>query len=122
MIVEDDSKVRNILRDELMDLGYSIRCEERGLDAIQTVERLQKNVSLLITDVVMPDLNGPELVRVLRRKRPHLKVLFITGYASDAVLPSDYFPVSEFELLRKPFTREELNVKIRNLLGSKPQL
>jgi len=121
MIVEDDSKVRNILRDELMDLGYSIRCEERGLDAIQAVERLQKNVSLLITDVVMPDLNGPELVRVLRRKRPHLKVLFITGYASDAVLPSDYFPLSEFELLRKPFTREELNVKIRNLLGSKPK-
>lgn len=119
MIVEDDSKVRNILRDQLKDLGYSTLCEERGIDAIQDVERLQKKVSLLIADVVMPDLNGPELVRVLRRKLPRLKVLFITGYASDDVLPSDFFPLSEFELLRKPFTREELNLKIRNLLESK---
>lgn len=121
MIVEDDSKVRNILRDQLKDLGYSILCEERGIDAIQDVERLQKEVSLLIADIVLPDLNGLELVRILKRKLPHLKVLFITGYASDDVLPSD-FPVSEYELLRKPFTRKELNLKIHNLLESKARL
>jgi CheY-like chemotaxis protein len=76
-------------------------------------------VDAVLTDVVMPLMNGPELVEELRRERPGLRALFMSGYTSDAVLQRG---VSEAEVafVQKPFTAEALNSRLRQLLDSEP--
>jgi two-component system cell cycle sensor histidine kinase/response regulator CckA len=115
MIVEDDLRVRNMLRDQVKELGYSVLCEERAMDAINDLERLDIKIDLLLSDVVMPELSGPELARRLRKVQPNLRVLYITGYASEDLLSDDDL-AGKADLLRKPFKADELNSKIHGLL------
>jgi CheY-like chemotaxis protein len=121
MVVEDNVRVRNALHEQLKDLGYSVLCEETATQAvldIADVKRGGKRLDLLITDVVMPELNGPDLVQKLRQVQPSLRVLYITGYASQQILPTDALGMGT-DLLHKPFTQRELDLKIHSLLAPK---
>jgi two-component system cell cycle sensor histidine kinase/response regulator CckA len=69
----------------------------------------------VITDVIMPDLNGPDLVQQLRQVQPSLNVLYITGYANQEILPTEALGAGT-DLLNKPFTQRELDLKIDSLL------
>ncbi len=115
LVVEDDSRVRGVLQDQLKDLGYLVLCEAKAAEAVRMIERLDQRIDLLLTDVVMPELNGPELSRKLRETLPNLKILYMTGYANEDVLPADAL-ADGAALLRKPFTMRQLDSTICHLL------
>jgi two-component system cell cycle sensor histidine kinase/response regulator CckA len=86
---------------------------------VEEIDRLGR-VDVLLTDVVMPRMSGPELAGTLRRTHPHVKVLFISGYTDQAVGHHGVFaPDSQF--LQKPFTTAALLAKVRALLDSRPE-
>lgn len=120
LLVEDDAPVRNAVRDQLADLGYLVLCESNPVQALRDAEGFDVSFDLLLSDVVMPDISGPDLARRLKEKRPSLKVLYMTGYAREDVLQLDDLDAGT-DLLRKPFTQVELNEKIRHLLSFGPQ-
>ena len=117
MIVEDDHRVREVLRLQLEDYGYRVLSEATLAAAISDSEALGQELKLLITDVVMPELNGPDLAQRLRQGRPNLKVLFTTGNAPAQILSAGALREG-FELLRKPWTAQELGSTIWHLLAS----
>ncbi len=117
MIVEDDHRVREVLRCQLEDYGYRVLSEATPSAAISDSEGLGPELKLLITDVVMPELNGPDLAQRLKKGRPNLKVLFTTGNAPAEILPANALGEGS-ELLRKPWTVQELGSTIRHLLTS----
>jgi len=84
-------------------------------EALGLTDRDASRIDLLITDVVMPGLNGDELSRRLQTRWPHLKVLFMSGYTSDVILERGG-PDDGVRLLQKPFTKEVLAAKVRGLL------
>ncbi len=115
MVVEDDSRVRNALHDQLVDLGYSVICEETATQAAADIGRIGKKLDLVVTDVVMPELNGPDMVEKMRQVQPNLRVLYITGYANQHILSKDALGAGT-DLLHKPFTQRELSLKVHSLL------
>jgi two-component system cell cycle sensor histidine kinase/response regulator CckA len=115
LVVEDNDTVREVLQSQLTNQGYSVQCHASPSAAIRVSEQLGEEFKLLLTDVVMPGLNGPELARQLREKRPDLKVVYVTGWAPAEILPADALG-EDSRLLRKPFTTRELNATLRHLL------
>jgi CheY-like chemotaxis protein len=91
----------------------------RGEDALQLAEQYWGEIDLLVTDVVMPQMNGRELARRLTNLHPQIKVLYISGYAENA----DWVqaaPSSGVAFLQKPFSPEALAHKVREVLGGPP--
>jgi two-component system, cell cycle sensor histidine kinase and response regulator CckA len=115
MVVEDNSKVRETLRDLLQDCGYRVICEASATEAIHDIYDRGEEVRLVLTDVVMPDMNGIDLVRRLKHTQPNLKALFITGWAPKEILAAEVSRES-LPVLRKPFTKEELTSSIGRIL------
>jgi CheY-like chemotaxis protein len=117
LLVEDEPVVRTLLEKMLGGRGYTILAAADPQEALGLSR--ENEVDAVLTDVVMPLMNGPELVEELRRERPGLRALFMSGYTSDAVLQRG---VSEAEVafVQKPFTAEALNSRLRQLLDSEP--
>jgi PAS domain S-box-containing protein len=116
LVVEDDSQVLELSVQMLRDLGYGVVEARRGDEALRLLDA-HPEVSLLFTDVVMPDMNGRELVEEARRKRPDLKVLFTTGYTRNAIVHNGVLDPGVV-LLQKPASFEQLATKIRAVLDS----
>jgi DNA-binding response OmpR family regulator len=117
LVVEDEEPVRELLRKLLASQGYRVLEARHGMDAIRILERHRGPVDLMITDVVMPEIDGLELTERVRMTRPDLPVLFISGYTSDEVmrrgagLPSGAF-------VHKPFASDDLLAAVRRLLDA----
>jgi len=115
MLVEDDEMVRSLVRATLLREGYKV------LDFADPVEARRKSdshkgaIHLLITDVVMPKLSGRELAERLNRRRPGMKVLYMSGYTENAVINSGILQ-TEVAFLQKPFTPAALTEKVREVL------
>jgi two-component system, cell cycle sensor histidine kinase and response regulator CckA len=118
LLVEDDIRVRDCLAEQLSALGFEVISAETSSEALQVAVQHDRKVSLLVTDVVMPHLSGPELARRLRERQPSVKVLYITGYASENLLPK-ISSGPDSEILMKPFTSLELSSKIDQLMGAR---
>ena len=119
LVVEDAEALRAMIREILEGAGYSVVEYAAPAAVVEEIDRLGR-VDVLVTDVVMPRMSGPELAGTLRRTRPHLKVLFISGYTDQAVGHHGVFaPDSQF--LQKPFTTAALLAKVRALLHSRPE-
>jgi CheY-like chemotaxis protein len=114
MVVEDEERVRHYSAEALRELGYTVLQAATGAEALQRIQAGQA-VTLLFTDIVMPGMTGRELTLMARRSLPGLKVLYTTGYSSDADFPHTA-GVPGTELLQKPFTVEQLGRKVRDLL------
>ncbi len=110
LVVEDQDQVRLMLAKVLGRLGYRVVTAAGGEEALRRVEELGRAPDLLISDVVMPGLNGRDLYRHLRVQFPALPVLFISGYAPD-------LDASQGEVLAKPFNPAELAAKVKQLLA-----
>jgi len=114
LVVEDEQAVRRMTVDALRDLGYTVIHAESGPEALDRLER-QPNVSLLFTDIVMPEMSGRELADHAIRRKPDLKVLFTTGYTRNAVVHNGIVDPGT-ALLQKPFTLQQLARKVRETI------
>ena len=117
MLVEDDDPVRIFGARALRNKGYKVIEAKSGEAALDLIRDAEETIDLLITDVVMPHMDGPGLVREVREIHPDMKVIFISGYTEDAFrqrLDSD----RGIEFLPKPFSLKELAAKVREVLAA----
>jgi PAS domain S-box-containing protein len=120
LLVEDEEPLRHLMRDSLELHGYTVLEAVDGSEAIGICERREQILHLLVTDVVMPLMNGPELARRVARIRPELRVLFVSGYADRALVHQGQRDhLSAF--LQKPFMPEVLAHRVRELLDQAGQ-
>jgi PAS domain S-box-containing protein len=117
LLVEDESAVRGLARVILEEAQYEVVEARGGEEALALVERLGPRVDLLLTDVVMPEVGGPEIAARLRGRRPDLRVVFMSGYA-DSALYRRGLAESDAVILRKPFTPETLVGKVQEALDA----
>jgi two-component system, cell cycle sensor histidine kinase and response regulator CckA len=115
LFVEDDRMIRHIYTKFLRQRGYNVLEAQHGKEAFDVYERYTGHIHLMITDVVMPELNGRQLVELVTSRHPHLKVLYISGFTKDAILQRGILK-ADVPFLEKPFGREELALRIRQLL------
>jgi len=114
LVVEDEDRVRALSVEALRELGYGVVEASGPRQALQMLDEGQQ-VTLLFTDVVMPDMSGRQLADRARGKRPNLKVLYTTGYTRNAIVHNGMLDPGT-NLLTKPFSIEELAGKIRKIL------
>jgi len=117
MLVEDDEPVRIFGARALRNKGYKVIEAKSGEAALDLIRNAPEPIDLLITDVVMPHMDGPGLVREVREINREMKVIFISGYTEDAFrqrLDSDV----GIEFLPKPFSLKELAAKVRDVLAA----
>jgi PAS domain S-box-containing protein len=114
LLVEDEPALRQLVQRMLEEEGYTVIQATDGIDALSRAERHQGPLHLLLTDVVMPGLSGPELVRQLEVTRPDLEVLYMSGY-NDSRLVNRGVEQAKVNLLMKPFTPDELLARVRGL-------
>jgi PAS domain S-box-containing protein len=117
LVVEDDEDVRAYLVDILGDLGYRVFGAHDAVSAFGLLEPSNTHIDLLLTDVVLPGINGRELARRAQSLRPELKVLYMTGYSRNAVVHQGRLDRG-VELIQKPITQRDLASRIRDLLDA----
>ncbi len=120
LLVEDDDNVRDLLHQGLKDQGYKMLVASGGEEAIKLCRRHAGTIDLLLIDVVMPDISGPELAQHLHPFFPKMKVLYMTGY-TDAVIARHGLDDAAIDLLQKPFTIGTLAGKVRQLFTNPPK-
>jgi DNA-binding NtrC family response regulator len=117
LIAEDEDAVRSLARQVLVRAGYTVLVAGDGEQAHHAAERHDGRIDLLLTDVIMPGMNGPELAQKLAASRAGLKVLYMSGYPGGALdglgLRRERVP-----FLPKPFTLEQLLRRVRETLGA----
>jgi len=119
LVVEDDPGVRGLTVRSLERHGYRVLTAVDGLEALRVLDDGAETVDLLLTDVVMPNMSGPELAAVLRARFPGLKVLFMSGYTDDAIVRHGLL-AAEVAFVQKPYTPRGLTKKVREVLGQEP--
>lgn len=117
LLVEDDMSVRDLIRSELAKIGYQVLEARNGVEACLTATQQNLHVDLLLTDVVMPGMNGRELAQHLSVIKPNLRVLFMSGYLDDICVNRGMDP-HRTTFLQKPFTPDVLLRTVRALLDS----
>jgi CheY-like chemotaxis protein len=116
LLVEDEVSVRAVIREILESAGYAVVASETPEEALALAESHGREIDLLLTDVIMPGLNGPQVAERLRRLRPGMKVLYMSGYTDDALVSrTSIGPNAPF--LQKPFTTDDLLQKVREALA-----
>ena len=114
LVVEDDDTVRGIMSDALRDLGYQVSLASDARPAIAVLQS-ERQIDLLISDVVLPHISGRKLAELARNLRPDLKVLFVTGYAEQATIRGEFLDVG-MEMLTKPFALDALGAKVHAMI------
>ena len=115
LLVEDEEAVRRGGKRMLETRGYTVYEAGSGVEALDIMDELDGQVDVVVSDVVMPEMDGPSLLRELRKKYPDMKFIFVSGYAEDAFarnLPAD----AKFGFLPKPFSLKQLAVVVRETL------
>jgi CheY-like chemotaxis protein len=117
LLAEDDETVRGLVREVLQQRGYLVLEARNGMEALEMADGHNGRIDLLVTDVIMPHMSGRELVERLRPLHPETRILFMSGYTDNAVVPQvDLAPGTEF--LQKPFAPENLARKVREVLDA----
>jgi PAS domain S-box-containing protein len=115
LLVEDQEDVRKVTRQFLQKNGYKVLEASNGMEALQVAERYIGAIHLLLSDIVMPGMNGTELRAKLAPLRPNMRVLFMSGYTGDS-MPGGT-TIDPEALLQKPFTFDALSRRLRDVLG-----
>jgi two-component system, NtrC family, sensor kinase len=117
LVVEDDEGVRSYAGEILDELGYRVLVAPDAKDALRFIEQPERHIDLLLTDMVMPGLNGRQLADAARAVRPGLPVLFMTGYSRNAIVHQGRLDAG-LSLIQKPFGRDALAAKVREVLDA----
>lgn len=115
MIVEDDEAVRDVTKDILTMHGYKVFVANNGSEALKQLNKNKEKVDLVITDVIMPKMGGPELANKIQSKTPEMKIIYFSGYTDDNFLGKGILETG-LPFLQKPFTKIDLLKTIRNEL------
>ena len=115
LVVEDDKQLRQLARRTLEKQGYTILSAANGDEAVQMSETHPGPIELMVTDVVMPGISGRKLTEAIARARPHIKVLYCSGYTASAIAHHGVID-SGVAFLQKPFTLDSLARKVREVL------
>ncbi len=117
LVVEDEPNVRKIVCKLLALSGYSVLEASGPLEALELFEQHERPVDLLLTDVIMPGMNGKELHEQIARHNPDIKVIFMSGYTHGVIDPGGILP-DAVNFLQKPFAPEVLGTKVRKILDA----
>jgi two-component system cell cycle sensor histidine kinase/response regulator CckA len=117
LLVEDEDSVRALAETVLKKLGYKVLVAASGKAALEIWQERRDSIDALLTDVIMPHMSGGELAHKLRAEKPHLKILFMSGYTDD-MIASHGVLVGETQLIQKPFTAQDLGRKLRDVLDA----
>ena len=116
LLVEDEALVRSLVTKFLQSQGYRVLGAARGSDAIQMASVAGTHIDLLLSDVILPNMNGRQIYEKLAQARPELRVLFMSGYTENIIAPHGVLE-ADFYFLQKPFSLKELARKVREALG-----
>ncbi|HEV2562423.1 MAG TPA: ATP-binding protein [Rhizomicrobium sp.] len=119
LLVEDEEAVRSFAARALKLRGYQVLEASGGEEALEIVRTHPGIIHLLITDVVMPNMDGPTLVRTVKRMKPDIHVIFMSGYAEDAFRRNDE-KAEDLHFLPKPFGLKQLAAKVKDVLSGTP--
>jgi len=120
LLVEDEAPVRMFTTHALTNKGYTVIEASNGNEALAAIKEHGIKIDLIISDVMMPGMNGPSLISEIQKNYPKIKVIFISGYSEEAF--SDTYNVDsheDFHFLPKPFTLQQLVTKVKSLLEEK---
>jgi CheY-like chemotaxis protein len=117
LVVEDEDGVRDLVSEMLAAVGYKVMSASRPAAAVQVCEGFAGGIDLLLTDVVMPEMNGLELARRIRTVKPATRVLFMSGYPEHTALPGGSLEQG-MRLVAKPFDRQTLLRSVRAALDA----
>jgi len=115
LLVEDEDGLRSLNARGLRSRGYTVLEAANGIEALETLEEQSGEVDLVVSDVVMPEMDGPTLLKAMRERNPDLKIIFVSGYAEDAFarsLPEN----QQFSFLPKPFTLSQLVAQVKETM------
>jgi len=115
LVVEDQADVRRLICRVLDRDGYLVLAAADGASAIKISDKWEGPIELVLSDVVMPDLRGPEVVAALKKSRPAVAVLYLSGYTDGTSVP-DGLPSDTVGFLAKPFKPSELSSRVRDVL------
>jgi two-component system cell cycle sensor histidine kinase/response regulator CckA len=116
LLVEDEDGLRSLNARGLRSRGYSVIEASNGIEAMEALEQKNGAVDLVVSDVVMPEMDGPTLLKAMRERNPDLKIIFVSGYAEDAFEKS--LPENEqFAFLPKPFALSQLVAKVKETMA-----
>jgi CheY-like chemotaxis protein len=120
LLVEDEAAVRSSARRLLERHGYTVLEARHGADALRIAEEHAPHIDLVLTDLVMPEMGGRELVERLRARHPRLKVLYMSGYSDKAITADGILPPGT-GFVEKPFSVDQLMQRLREILDSSEQ-
>ena len=116
LLVEDEEGLRGLNARGLKSRGYNVLEAANGIEAIEAMERETGKIDLVVSDVVMPELDGPAMLKELRKSRPDLKIIFVSGYAEEAFQKN--LPEGQYDFLPKPFTLKQLVEQVKQTMAS----
>jgi two-component system cell cycle sensor histidine kinase/response regulator CckA len=117
LVVEDEPDLRELVCETLNQLGYAVLQAEDGREALRVLEEQHRVVDVILTDVIMPTMGGPELAKRVRSLAPGTKVIYMSGYTDDTL--ASYWPLHpDTEFIQKPFTPAALAEKLRQVLST----
>jgi signal transduction histidine kinase/ActR/RegA family two-component response regulator len=120
LLVEDEEGLRGLNARGLKSRGYNVLEAGNGLEAIELIDGHDGSIDLVVSDVVMPEMDGPALLKELRKRSPNLRIIFVSGYAEEAFAKS--LPEGgQFEFLAKPFTLKQLIAKVKDTMADGAQ-
>jgi DNA-binding NtrC family response regulator len=117
LVVEDEDDIRDMVREFLERKGYIVVAANNGNDALQVAQRYKGAIHLLLTDVVMPQVGGPELAQQIKSMRPRIKILFTSGFPDHAAI-NENFTDQSATILQKPYPLNTLASRIRQMLDT----
>jgi two-component system cell cycle sensor histidine kinase/response regulator CckA len=117
LLVEDEDGLRSLNARGLRSRGYSVIEASNGIEAMEALEQKNGAVDLVVSDVVMPEMDGPTLLKAMRERNPDLKIIFVSGYAEDAFDKSVLRDDEQFAFLPKPFALSALVEKVKQTMG-----
>jgi two-component system cell cycle sensor histidine kinase/response regulator CckA len=117
LLVEDEDAVRTFAARALATRGYDVLQAESGEAALSIVDSFEGQIDLIVSDVVMPNMDGPTLIKELAGRLPGVKIIFVSGYAEDAFAKS-LDPEQEFHFLPKPFSLKQLAAAVKEVMSA----